>query len=86
MKVRIQLFGALREASPDGYIELNLPDRGNIASARKVLLEHLAEHAPQVRANLVRRSAFASDDAILRDHDALPEDGKLAVLPPVSGG
>ncbi len=86
MNVRIQLFGALRDASPDAYIDLQTPDQGTIAGVREALLQHLSEHAPQIRASLVQRSAFASDEAILRDHDALPADGRLAVLPPVSGG
>jgi molybdopterin synthase sulfur carrier subunit len=31
-------------------------------------------------------SALASDSAVLRDHEAVPADGRMAVLPPVSGG
>lgn len=86
MKIRIQLFGALREASADGYIDLDIPEASTIAGMRERLARHLAEHAPQIGASLVQRSAFANDSEILRDHDAVPPDGQLAVLPPVSGG
>lgn len=86
MKIRIQLFGALREANADGYIDLEVADASTIANVREQLAQHLAEHAPQVSASMVQRSAFASDSEILRDHDVLPADGQLAVLPPVSGG
>jgi sulfur-carrier protein len=86
MKVRIKLFGALREADPSGTIELEVPAQSTIAMLREALAAYLAEHAPQVSAGLVQRSAFASDEEILHNDRTLPDDGRLAVLPPVSGG
>lgn len=86
MKIRIQLFGALREADADGYIDLDVPDASNIASVRERLVQHLGEHAPHVSASVVQRSAFANCSEILRDQDVVPSDGQLAILPPVSGG
>ncbi|WP_233842122.1 MoaD/ThiS family protein [Dyella sp. 2HG41-7] len=86
MKVRIALFGALRDADARGFIELDAPDVCTIATLRDLLREHLREHAPHISANLVQRSAFASDDEILHNHRTLPDNGKLAILPPVSGG
>lgn len=86
MKVRIALFGALRDADPHGFIELDAPEACTIAGLRDLLREHLREHAPHISAGLVQRSAFASNDEILHNHRTLPEDGQLAILPPVSGG
>jgi len=86
MKVRITLFGALREADAQGFIELEAPAHCTIAELRELLREHLREHAPHISAGLVQRSAFASNDEILHNHRTLPEDGQLAILPPVSGG
>ena len=31
-------------------------------------------------------SASADAQRVLRDHEALPDDGRVAILPPVSGG
>lgn len=86
MKVRITLFGALRDADPRGFIELEAPDGCTIGELRELLRDHLREHAPNISAGLVQRSAFASENEILHNHRALPENGQLAVLPPVSGG
>jgi molybdopterin converting factor small subunit len=86
MKVHITLFGALREADTNGFIELDAPEHCTIAELRELLREHLRQHSPHVSAGLVQRSAFASEDEILHNHRTLPESGRVAVLPPVSGG
>ncbi|MDA3914989.1 MoaD/ThiS family protein [Oleiagrimonas sp.] len=86
MKVHIELFGALREADDSGAIELDVPAQATIAMLREALQVYLAEHAPNIRAGLVQRSAFASDQAILQNDHTVPDSGRLAVLPPVSGG
>ncbi|MFC4761959.1 MoaD/ThiS family protein [Dyella koreensis] len=86
MNIRIALYGALREADPRGYVELDVPAGSTIASLRELLTAHLREHAPAVNPGLVRISAFATDEEILHNHRAVPEGVALAVLPPVSGG
>lgn len=86
MKVHIELFGALREADARGHVELDVPAQATIAMLREALQAYLAEHAPHVRGTLVQRSAFASDEAILQNDHTVPDNGRLAVLPPVSGG
>lgn len=83
---RISLHGALRDADPRGYVELEVPAGCNIARLRELLLAHLREHAPSTREGIVQRSAFATAETILHDHQPVPADGELAVLPPVSGG
>lgn len=86
MMVRIALYGALREADPRGYLELDVPAGSTIADLRERLAAHLREHAPAVNAGLVRISAFATTEEILHGHRQVPEGEELAVLPPVSGG
>lgn len=86
MNVRIALYGALRDADPRGYLELDVPAGATIASLREQLATHVREHAPQVNAGLVRVSAIASAEEILHNHRAVPDGVELAVLPPVSGG
>ncbi|MBQ4855862.1 MoaD/ThiS family protein [Rhodanobacter sp. B2A1Ga4] len=86
MKTRIALYGALREADPSGHVELDVPPDSTIAELRELLTAYLHEHAPTIRAGLVRRSAFASAEEILHNHRTVPAGVELAVLPPVSGG
>ena len=86
MKVRITLFGALRDADSRGFIELDVPDRSTVATLREALQQYVRDHAPAISSSLVQRSAFASEDEILHNHRTVPENGQLAILPPVSGG
>lgn len=86
MKIRIDLYGALREADASGHVELEVPAGSRIADLRELLAAHLARHAPGIPAGLVARSAFASAEEVLHNQRAVPEGVALAVLPPVSGG
>ena len=82
--IEIQLFGALRDVSPDALLALTTPAT-TVGELRMELCERSAAWPEAARA-LLRRSAFASATSVLRDADALPDDGRLALLPPVSGG
>ncbi|GLQ96363.1 MoaD/ThiS family protein [Dyella mobilis] len=86
MKLRLTLFGALRDADPRGFIELDVPEHSTVAQVREALQHHVHRHAPAISPSLIQRSAFASEDEILHNHRHVPENGELAILPPVSGG
>ena len=86
MKVRVTLFGALRDADPRGFVEMDVPDHWTIATLREALQSHVRHHTSSISENLIKRSAFASEDEILHNHRHVPEHGQVAVLPPVSGG
>lgn len=84
--VSVRLFGAFRELAPDAVVELPLPDPGSVAQLRAVLDAHGRAHWPGFRPGLLAVSVFASAERVLREHEPVPRDGELAVLPPVSGG
>jgi sulfur-carrier protein len=86
MKVRVTLFGALRDADPRGFVDVDVPDASTIETLRETLRTHIRQHAPSISENLIKRSAFASEDEILHNHRHVPAHGQVAVLPPVSGG
>lgn len=86
MKIEIGLFGALREYEPGARLELDVPAAGTIADVRAALMQHGRAHWPGFREGLLQRSAFASERAVLREADPVPEDRRLTVLPPVGGG
>ncbi|WP_133479940.1 MoaD/ThiS family protein [Cognatilysobacter segetis] len=83
-EIEIQLFGALREAEPGARIAFET-DAATVAQLRTELLARVAAWPDAARA-LLPRSAFANSTSVLRDAEALPDDGRLALLPPVSGG
>lgn len=86
MKVLLNLFGAFRDLQPEAQLQLEVPDGACVADLRRAVAEHAQRHWPDFRPGLLARSAFASEAAVLRDGEALPADGRMAVLPPVSGG
>ncbi len=86
MKVQVSLFGAFRSYEPAAIVMLDVPEGACVADLRAALEQHGAAHWRDFRPALLRCSAFASETAVLREADALPADGRMAVLPPVSGG
>jgi molybdopterin synthase sulfur carrier subunit len=86
MKLQVRLFGPFRDFQPQPLLELDVADGADVAAARDALAAHAAEHWPACPPGLLRSTAFASEQALLRDGDALPEDGRIALIPPVNGG
>ena len=86
MKVEVQLFGAFRDFEPAAKVVLELDPDARVADVRAALAAHAEAHWPQFRPKLLVYSAFASEHAVPREGDGIPADGRMAVLPPVSGG
>ena len=86
MKIDLKLFAAFQDLEPAGHIDLELPDDSLVADLRLAVDTYGREHWPKFRPGLLKASAFASETTLLRDRDAIPADGKMALLPPVNGG
>lgn len=86
MKVTLSLFGAFRSLDPGSEVILELADGARVEDLRTALEAYGRTHWPDFKPGLLQRSAFASDIEVLRDADAIPDDGRMAILPPVSGG
>lgn len=86
MRVTLALFGAYRRFHDGDSIELACPEGGRVADLRRALGEYAAAHWPGFDPALLGRTALASEEAVLRDGDPVPADGRVAILPPVSGG
>ncbi|HSR65214.1 MAG TPA: thiamine biosynthesis protein ThiS [Xanthomonadaceae bacterium] len=86
MKIEIQLFGAFRDFEPAALVALELPADAVVGDVRAALERHAVARWPRFQPALLQRSALASTSSVLRDHEPLPADGRMAVLPPVSGG
>lgn len=86
MRIELKLFGAYRDFEPAPQIVLEVGEDASVADLRRALLDFGGAHWPGFRPGLLACSAFASDTEVLRDDAALPADGRMAVLPPVSGG
>lgn len=86
MKLVVQLFGPFRDFQPQALLELDVADSATVGEARAALAAHAAAYWPACTPGLLRSTALASEQAVLRDGDALPDDGRIAVIPPVNGG
>ncbi len=84
-QIHVQLFGAFSELDPTREIAVQTSG-DNVADLRSALRDLLAQRWPQFRAGLLDHSAFADEHRVLRDNERLPDDGRVAILPPVSGG
>jgi molybdopterin synthase sulfur carrier subunit len=85
MIVELELFGALRGLEAGDRMSLAVAG-ARVADLRAALAAHAASHWPGLAPGLLGKCAFATHSEILRDGDALPGDGRMSVLPPVSGG
>lgn len=86
MIVQVSLFGAFRQFDAAAAVKLVVPAAATVADLRRALADHAAQNWPEFKPGLLARSVFASESEVMRDGDALPADGRMAVLPPVSGG
>ncbi len=86
MRIELQLYGAFRDFTGGDSLALELPEDTRVADLRNQLQAHGEAHWPEFAQALLRRSVFASEIAVLRDFENVPQDGRIAVLPPVSGG
>ncbi len=86
MKIELGLFGAFRDFDQTSRIDLELADGARISDLRKAVQAYGEQHWPEFRPGLLSRSAFASEEAVLRDGEAVPASGRMVLLPPVSGG
>ena len=81
MRRAIELYGLLKETGFGSQVELDLPEHSTAADAMKALKAVFKD-----KASLLDGAALASEEAVITPGEALPEHGRLAVLPPVCGG
>jgi sulfur-carrier protein len=86
MIITLQLFGRFREFSDRHEIQLELPDIATVAEFRDAFDAWALAHWPGYAPGLLKSSAVASESMLLHARSPLPADGRIALLPPVSGG
>ena len=85
MQIELELFGALRGLEANDRLRLDVSGKC-VSDLRAAVVHHAVAHWPGMASGLLTRCAFATDSSVLRDGESLPSDGRMAVLPPVSGG
>lgn len=77
----IIFFARARDLAQMDRLSLDLPAATTIAQLRR----HIAERIPAL-ASLIERCAFAVNEDYADEHQEVPPQAEVAVLPPVSGG
>ena len=81
MKLTIHLFATLKEAAPDGLLEIEAPDNCDVAAVWDAAIARAPQLAKWRRhARVAVNHSYASDDEIVT------ADAEIAFIPPVSGG
>jgi molybdopterin converting factor subunit 1 len=81
VKVSVQLFAAAKQLANRGAVEVELPSEATVAQLREALVAEvpaLAGMAAQLR--------FAVNEEYATDQATIPAGGRVACIPPVSGG
>lgn len=85
MNIELELFGTLRDLELGDRLCLSVSGE-YVADLRSALVVYAAARWPHISSGLLNRCAFATASSVLRDSEPLPADGRMVVLPPVSGG
>ncbi|MBA3487170.1 MAG: MoaD/ThiS family protein [Lysobacter sp.] len=86
MTITLQLFGRFRDFSAEPEISLDLPGIRTAAEFRAAFDAWALAHWPGYSSGLLKACAIATDTSLLHAASPLPENGRIALLPPVSGG
>lgn len=86
MLITLQLFGRFREFSESPEVQLELPNVTTAGDFRAAFDVWAQANWPTYRTALLSASAIATETDLLHASSPLPANGRLAILPPVSGG
>lgn len=84
MKIYLSLFGGFLAYAPEAILTIEIIDGARVADLRTAVQAYALAHWPGFPLELLARSVFASEILVLRDGEAVPEDGRMAVLPPAN--
>jgi molybdopterin synthase catalytic subunit/molybdopterin synthase sulfur carrier subunit len=81
MKVEVRLFARAKDLAGSDVQPVELPAGATVAQLRKALAASC-----QPLEKLLPRCAIAVDDEFVGDDQLVPANGRIALIPPVSGG
>lgn len=86
MEIEVQLFGRFRDFAVQPVIRIALDGVHTVAEFRRAFEAWACTHWPDYPPGLLQSAAIATESDVLQADNALPTDGRIAILPPVSGG
>lgn len=85
IKVNLNLYGAFRQIGVS-KITLEVQDVATVEDLRKSLERYIQNSEIKISDQLVKVSAFATDESVLKDTDKVINNMSLAIFPPICGG
>ena len=89
MKIKLELYGAIREFSKKDYLEFNLKEKSSINDLRNEILTFIDKNfkGNSNFKKLVETSKFCSEkNNIISDSYKITKDQKIGIIPPIGGG
>lgn len=86
MDIEVQLFGRFRDFSAQPALRIKLDGVRTVAEFRHAFEAWACAHWPDYPPGLLQGAAIATETELLHADSAMPADGRIAILPPVSGG
>ncbi len=81
MIIKVQFFARARELAGMEWAEVEIAEEATVGDLRR----QLAQVFPSL-ASLAERSATSINEEFAEDNVIIPENARVALLPPVSGG
>ena len=89
MKIKLELYGSIREFSKKDYIEFSLKEKSSINDLRNEILS-FSDKNFKGNSNfkkLVKTSKFCSEENnIVSDSYKITKNQKIGIIPPIGGG
>ena len=89
MKIKLELFGASRDFSDKGYLDLDIKDKASIDDLRSEIIKYINKNfqGNESFIKVVKSSAFCSENnEIISDNYKITKDQKIGIIPPIGGG
>ncbi len=89
MKIKLELFGASRDFSDKGHLEIEIQNKASIDDLRNEIIKYIDKNfqGNENFIKVVKSSAFCSENnEIISDNYKITKDQKIGIIPPIGGG
>ena len=89
MKIKLELFGASRDFSDKGHLEIEIQNKASIDDLRNEIIKYIDKNfqGNENFIKVVKSSAFCSENnEIISDNYKITKNQKIGIIPPIGGG
>ena len=89
MKIKLELFGASRDFSNKGHLNLEIQEKASVYDLRNEIIKYLDKNfkGNESFIKVVKSSAFCSENnEIISDNYKITNEQKIGIIPPIGGG